>query len=301
MIRNAEQGNEARVGAALERTAEIEKDERRKDPKGILLFSVLSVTIGCLCCISPFVLVLFGLASVATAVSVDNVLTGQYVWVFRIAALLFLALGLVVYFRRRGICTLDAARRQRNSIINTVILTLLLVIGGYIAFEYIVLEYWGARIGLPWAPERWAFPAAGVLLAAAGLLYLGFFRRTARSTQLSGGDPKNGLGPLVAGGTAAILAWTCCLGPLILVTLGISGAWIGNLTALEPYRPIFIGAALVALFFAYRSIFRPAQACKPEEVCGVPRVRAAYKVIFWIVAALVGIALAFPYVLPLFY
>ena len=30
-------------------------------------------------------------------------------------------------------------------------------------------------------------------------------------------------------------------------------------------------------------------------------VRTAYKVIFWIVAALVLVALAFPYVLPLFY
>lgn len=114
-------------------------------------------------------------------------------------------------------------------------------------------------------------------------------------------ESKSGIGPLVAGGSAAILAWTCCLGPLVLVALGVSGAWIGNLTALEPYRPIFIGVALVALFFAYRRIFRPRKACTPLEICSVPQVRAAYKIIFWIVAALVGIALAFPYVLPLFY
>ncbi|MFX5506321.1 mercuric transporter MerT family protein, partial [Acinetobacter baumannii] len=42
---------------------------------------------------------------------------------------------------------------------------------------------------------------------------------------------------LFAGGIAAILASTCCLGPLLLIALGFSGAWIGNLTALEPYRP----------------------------------------------------------------
>jgi mercuric ion transport protein len=106
---------------------------------------------------------------------------------------------------------------------------------------------------------------------------------------------------LLVGGLAAILASTCCLGPLVLVVLGVSGAWIGNLTALEPYRPIFIGAALVSLYFAYRRIFRPVHACEPGEACAVPQVRAAYKVIFWIVAALVMIALAFPYVLPLFY
>ena len=73
-------------------------------------------------------------------------------------------------------------------------------------------------------------------------------------------EPKSGRGALAAGGLAAILASTCCLGPLVLVALGFSGAWIGNLTVLEPYRPIFIGAALVALFFAWRHIFRPAQA-----------------------------------------
>ena len=112
---------------------------------------------------------------------------------------------------------------------------------------------------------------------------------------------QDGRGALFAGGLAALLASTCCLGPLVLVLLGFSGAWIGNLTALEPYRPIFIGAALVAMFFAYRRIFRPAQDCKPGEVCAIPQVRSTYKIIFWVVVALVLVALGFPYVLPLFY
>ena len=50
-----------------------------------------------------------------------------------------------------------------------------------------------------------------------------------------------------------------------------------------------------------RRIFRPAQACQPSDVCAIPQVRATYKIIFWVVAALVLIALVFPYVLPLFY
>ena len=114
-------------------------------------------------------------------------------------------------------------------------------------------------------------------------------------------EPKNGRGALATGGVAAVLASACCLGPLVLVALGFSGAWIGNLTVLEPYRPFFIGAALIALFSAWRSIFRPVQACTPGEVCAVPRVAKAYRAIFWIVATLVLVALAFPYVLPLFY
>ena len=114
-------------------------------------------------------------------------------------------------------------------------------------------------------------------------------------------DPSASRGALFAGGLAALLASTCCLEPLVLVALGFSGVWIGNLTALEPYRPLFIGAALVAMFFAWRRIYRPAQDCKPGEVCAVPRVRRAYRLIFWVVGALVLVALGFPFIAPFFY
>ena len=106
---------------------------------------------------------------------------------------------------------------------------------------------------------------------------------------------------LATGGLAAILASACCLGPLVLVSVGLSGAWIGNLTRLEPFRPIFIGAALVAMFFAYRRIFRPATDCKTGEICALPESRRVYKIIFWLVAALILIALGFPYAAPYFY
>lgn len=114
-------------------------------------------------------------------------------------------------------------------------------------------------------------------------------------------EPTQGRSALFAGGVAAILASTCCLGPLLLITLGFSGAWIGNLTVLEPYRPIFIGAALVALFFAWRRIWQPATACKPGDVCAIPKVKHTYKILFWVVAVLVLIALTFPYFAPWFY
>ena len=64
-------------------------------------------------------------------------------------------------------------------------------------------------------------------------------------------QPAVRMASLALGGLAAILASTCCLGPLVLVLLGVSGAWIGNLTRLELYRPFFLGAALIALFCLY--------------------------------------------------
>jgi mercuric ion transport protein len=112
---------------------------------------------------------------------------------------------------------------------------------------------------------------------------------------------SSGLKPLLAGGLAALLASTCCLGPLVLITLGISGAWISQLTLLEPYQPLFIGAALLALFLAWRRIWRPVTTCAPGEVCALPKVNRAYKGLFLIVAKLVVIALAFPWIAPYFY
>ena len=106
---------------------------------------------------------------------------------------------------------------------------------------------------------------------------------------------------LLAGGVAAILASTCCLGPLVLILLGFSGAWIGNLTALEPYRPFFVGMAVVALFLAGRRIWRPVAACQPGEVCALPQVRRIYQALFGLVAFWVLIALAFPSIAPFFY
>ncbi len=170
---------------------EAVSDKPQKARRGIFLGSFLAIATGCLCCITPLVLVLFGLASISTAVSVDNTLSGKYIWVFRSVGLLLLAAALVVYFRRRGICTLDAARRQRNRIFNTVLLALLFAIGGYLAFEYVLLGYWGGAVGLPWAPEHWAMVWSGILLGA-GLLVLLATRRLIRrhnDTPAAAGKP----------------------------------------------------------------------------------------------------------------
>ena len=105
---------------------------------------------------------------------------------------------------------------------------------------------------------------------------------------------------LVGGAVAAIVASACCLGPLILVSLGIGGAWISNLTVLEPFRPIFIGVALICMGLAYIKIYRgPApEDCVTGSLCSVPQTNRVYRTMFWIVSTLVLIALAYPYLVP---
>ena len=146
-------------------------DDTRRARKGLVVQTTLAVLTGWLCCITPLALVLLGAASLSTAASLDHVLNGEYAWLFRGASLVFIAVAVVVYFRRRGVCTLDQARRQRNRIINTVSLALLFAVGGYMALWYL-LGYLGAAVGLPWRPRSWELLSSGVLLSAAFLLQL---------------------------------------------------------------------------------------------------------------------------------
>jgi mercuric ion transport protein len=106
---------------------------------------------------------------------------------------------------------------------------------------------------------------------------------------------------LLGGALAAIAASACCLGPLVLVTLGIGGAWISNLTLLEPFRPAFIGLALICMVVAYGKIFRATvdEECRPGTLCAMPQTNRTYRAVFWIVSLLVLVALAYPYFVPL--
>ena len=72
---------------------------------------------------------------------------------------------------------------------------------------------------------------------------------------------------LLAGVAAAIGASACCVGPLVLLALGIGGSWISNLTAMEPYRPIFIGLTLLFLGLAFRQLYLVPQVCAPGTPC----------------------------------
>jgi mercuric ion transport protein len=108
---------------------------------------------------------------------------------------------------------------------------------------------------------------------------------------------------LFGGAVAALAASACCLGPLILVSMGIGGAWVSNLTMLEPFRPLFVTVALLCMVVAYRRIYRApeAQTCVPGTLCGSPEGNKTYRALFWVVSLLVLVALAYPYLMPLLY
>ncbi|MBI5420555.1 MAG: cation transporter [Deltaproteobacteria bacterium] len=110
-----------------------------------------------------------------------------------------------------------------------------------------------------------------------------------------GETPKWGLVGAVA---AAVGASVCCLGPLLLLALGVSGAWIGNLTAMERYRPYWMAATLVFLGLAFFRVYRKPNevACTPGSACPSDGGRRN-KIILWIVTAFVLGLLALPYLI----
>lgn len=108
--------------------------------------------------------------------------------------------------------------------------------------------------------------------------------------------PKWGLVGAVA---AAVGASACCLAPLLLLAAGVGGAWAGNLTAMEKYRPFWIGATLVFLGLAFFRIYgaRGKETCASGVPCP-PDAGRRSKVLFWIVTLLVFGLLALPYAVP---
>lgn len=109
-------------------------------------------------------------------------------------------------------------------------------------------------------------------------------------------------GLLSLGGIVAALGTgACCVVPFALFTLGVSGAWIGNLTALEPYQPIFAAITFAFLGYGFYLVYRkPKVACAEGSYCAKPKSGRIAKFGLWTATVLVAIALAFPKLAPLF-
>src|SRR5260370_41208432 len=106
---------------------------------------------------------------------------------------------------------------------------------------------------------------------------------------------------LAGGVLAGIGASACCVGPLLLLSLGIGGPWIGHLTALEPYRPVFIVLTILFLGLAFRKLYLVPQSCAQEDNCVADRTRNVQRIFFWILVPVSLGLVASPWILPIFY
>jgi mercuric ion transport protein len=115
-------------------------------------------------------------------------------------------------------------------------------------------------------------------------------------------DNRRRQGLVAAGGLlGALAASSCCILPLTLFGLGVSGAWIGNFTRLAPYQPFFIAATLGFLGYGYWLVYRSsARACADGEACARPLPNRMVKAGLVLATILVVAALGLDFIAPLF-
>lgn len=104
-------------------------------------------------------------------------------------------------------------------------------------------------------------------------------------------------GGMIAAVITGLLASACCVGPLILVVLGVGGAWVADLRILDPLRPWLMGAALIFLTYAH---IRYWQRRRQEAACGCPTENSHQALWLWLGTVLVAAAFIAPYALPYF-
>ncbi len=93
---------------------------------------------------------------------------------------------------------------------------------------------------------------------------------------------------------AAIGSALCCVGPLVAVTLGLSGA--GLAATFEPLRPYFVVGALGFLALGFVAVQREdKKACEPGKLCASPVVRRRMKRALWIATVVVALFATFPW------
>jgi mercuric ion transport protein len=117
--------------------------------------------------------------------------------------------------------------------------------------------------------------------------------------RMTDGLRPRGLTVVASGLLGALAASSCCILPLVLFSLGVSGAWIGNFTQLAPYQPYFIAATLCFLGYGYWLVYRCSKlAC--GDACARPLPNRLVKTGLVLATILVAAALGFDFLAPLF-
>ena len=98
---------------------------------------------------------------------------------------------------------------------------------------------------------------------------------------------------------AAVGASACCVVPLVLLSFGVTGAWLANFNALYPYKPYLIEITLALLLARYLWVYRKRRECREQGTA----CRAAFssrfnKAALWVSTALIATAIGLPYAAP---
>ena len=98
---------------------------------------------------------------------------------------------------------------------------------------------------------------------------------------------------------AAVGASACCVVPMLLLSFGVTGAWLGNFNTLYPYKPYLIGTAVVLLAVRYAWVYRRRrECCEKGKACPIALWTRFDKAALWVSTALIAVAIGLPYAAP---
>lgn len=130
----------------------------KADKKTVGIITGISAFIAGLCCFSPIVLVLLGLATTSFAGGLADTFYGDYKWYFRGAGFLFILLSYFWWYKSKSEgCSLDQKKKLRNKTLNMFLITFIVTTIVYIIWLYGVVEYIGIKMDI------WENPYTNVL------------------------------------------------------------------------------------------------------------------------------------------
>ena len=101
---------------------------------------------------------------------------------------------------------------------------------------------------------------------------------------------------IAAGAASALGASVCCVLPLVLVAIGVGGAWVAQLRSLERFYPVFVGLAIAAFAYAFYRLYLKPAPCAPDTACVSPATRRNQRIAFWATLVAAKALILFPLV-----
>ena len=90
----------------------------------------------------------------------------------------------------------------------------------------------------------------------------------------------------------AVVASLCCIGPILVVILGVGS--IGAFSVFENYRPYLIGVTVLLLGLAFYFVYRKREVQCKDGTCKIESAGKWNKIGVWSATFLAAIAIAFP-------